>query len=364
VVRDAKTLGKRLDAFEHAAHPACPVTFLQSRLSTDTKNPFDLWSGLDVRHLAAFEAVAATGSIARAARQLGYTQPAVSHQIATLERLAGSRLFDRGSGRGRATLTEAGRLFAIHVDAVNSRLAGARADLDALRDQAHPLRVGAFQSVSARILPALLQRLAREESQVPLDLTEATEEADLLAGLARGDLDFAFALLPTEGDLFATVELLDDPWYLVAPPTGAYPVAISSLRELADVPLIAPRTCRSWMAVADQLQAAGVEPRYAFRTDDNHAIKALVQNGTGVAFLSKLVLDMLGDGLATAPLADLVAPRRIGLAWSADRAQVTGQELFTAVVQEVCDAIANGSRRGPRAIASSPPSRALDNALN
>jgi LysR family hydrogen peroxide-inducible transcriptional activator len=318
---------------------------MQSRLSTDTKNMFDLWSGLDVRHLAAFEAVAATGSIARAARLLGYTQPAVSHQIATLERLVGSRLFDRGSGRGQATLTEAGQIFATHVAAVGSRLASARADLDSLHDQGRPLRVGAFQSVSARILPALVRRLANEEPPLPLDLTETTQEAELLADLAQGDLDVAFVLLPVEGDQFETAELLEDPWYLVGPPTGTYPVVIDSLRELADVPIIAPRSCRSWLEVADQLQQAGVEARYAFRTDDNYAIKGLVESGTGVAFLSKLALDVVSDGVAAAPLGDLVAPRRIGLAWSANRERLPGQELFVTVAREVCATIANDGRR-------------------
>jgi DNA-binding transcriptional LysR family regulator len=72
-------------------------------LPTDPIDIFDLWSGLDSRHLAAFQAVAHTRSVARAAAQLGYTQPAVSHQLATLERLVGARLVDRGSGRGRAS---------------------------------------------------------------------------------------------------------------------------------------------------------------------------------------------------------------------------------------------------------------------
>lgn len=246
-------------------------------------------------------------------------------------------------GRGQATLTQAGRVFAAHAAALGSRLAAARADLDALTDERRPLRVGAFQSVSARILPALVHRLASEEPSVPLELTEATDEAQLLAGLARGELDVAFAVLPVDNDLFETLELLVDPWYLIGPPSATYPVAIGSLRELAEVPIIAPRTCRSWVEVADQLQAAGVQPRYAFRTDDNYAIKALVQNGTGVAFLSKLTLDMVKDGVAASPLCDLIVSRRIGLAWSAERARLPAQDRFTAVAHEICDAIAQGS---------------------
>src|SRR6266536_3070511 len=154
-----------------------PVRSKQSRFMGEPRKILDLWASLDVRRLAAFEAVARTGSISRAAKELGYTQPAVSHQIVTLERLTGSRLFDRGSGRGQATLTPAGHLFATHVEALESRLASAHADLQALQDGAtHTLRVGAFQSVSARILPSLVQELRANDGSPPIELTETSEE--------------------------------------------------------------------------------------------------------------------------------------------------------------------------------------------
>lgn len=311
---------------------------------------FDLWSGLDSRHLAAFQAVARTGSVARAADRLGYTQPAVSHQLATLERLVGARLVDRGSGRGRAALTPAGELFATHVQALERQLASARADLAALADAERAgIRVGAFQSVSARILPALVQRLAAADPAVRLELTESTDEVEPLVALADGRLDFAFALLPLEDPAYEAVELLRDPFCLVGAVGGAYRVDIGSLRELASVPLIAPRTCRSWTAILEQLRAAGVEPTYAYRTNDNLAIKGLVQSGMGVAFLSRLTLQGMDEGLAIAPADELVAPRRIGLAWMAARELLPHQQLLLALAREVCAAVAPGRRNPPSA---------------
>src|SRR5690348_4997197 len=120
----------------------------------------DLWPGLELRHVAAFQAVARAGSFARAAEELGYTQPAVSQQIAALERIAGQRLLERSSGRSSVAPTEAGALLLDHFDTITARLGAARSDLEALASgDGGTIRVGSFQSVSARILPGLLRRL-------------------------------------------------------------------------------------------------------------------------------------------------------------------------------------------------------------
>src|SRR5919106_457238 len=69
----------------------------------------DRWLGVELRHLAALQAISAEGTFGKAARRLGYTQSAVSQQIATLERIVGERLLDRPGGPRPVTLTEAGR---------------------------------------------------------------------------------------------------------------------------------------------------------------------------------------------------------------------------------------------------------------
>ena len=78
----------------------------------------DRWLGIELRHLTALEAVAREGSFGRAAKSLGYTQSAVSQQIAALERIVGARLVDRPGGPRPVSLTEAGELLLRHAEAI------------------------------------------------------------------------------------------------------------------------------------------------------------------------------------------------------------------------------------------------------
>src|SRR3954451_17204633 len=94
----------------------------------------DSWLGVELRHFLALEAVAREGSFGKAAASLGYTQSAVSQQIATLERIVGHRLVERRGAPKPVSLTEAGRLLLIHADAIAARVAAAQADLTSLAE--------------------------------------------------------------------------------------------------------------------------------------------------------------------------------------------------------------------------------------
>ena len=120
------------------------------------------WDELELRHLTTLRAIARAGSFHAAADSLGHVPSVVSQQLAALEAITGTRLVDRGRGRRTVTLTPAGETLLRHADAVEARLGAARADLRAIAaGTAGTLRVGTFQSVSARVLPALLLRFSR-----------------------------------------------------------------------------------------------------------------------------------------------------------------------------------------------------------
>ena len=290
----------------------------------------DLWPGLDLRHLAAFSAVSKTGSFAQAAEMLGYTQPAVSQQVAALEKIVGQRLFDRSSGRAQATLTEAGSILASHVDELTARMALARQDLlDLASGEAGTIRVGAFQSALARILPHVLRRYHSDHPAVRIEAVESNNDIPLLQQVKQGTLSLSFALLPLDSQTFAYRELVLDEFVLVSKPGGSLPTRIDQLHGL---PLIVYRNCRSATALVDFLDSQLGEPNIVFRSDDNAVIEEMVRAGLGVAILPELWTGLgANEGLEVTPLTGIVPPRVVVLAWRADRTLTPASQAFVDV---------------------------------
>ncbi len=296
------------------------------------------WLGIDLRHLAALEAVARTRSFGRAARELGYTQSAVSQQIAQLERIVGQQLFHRPGGPRRVEPTEAGLLLLGHADAIVARLDAARADMAALAEgSAGTLRVGIYQSVGARLLPALVRRFREQWPQVGIRVREESSAADLLRLLEHGELDLTFADLPLREGPFEWAEVLQDPYVLLVSARAelAKLDAAPPLREIAKLPLIGRRTTDE----PERFLAGRVpELNVIFRTDDNGTLGALVAEDLGAAIEPRLVVDPRDRAVKMLPFGSPIPPRTLVLAWHRDRYRSRAAEAFVALAQELAQA--------------------------
>jgi DNA-binding transcriptional LysR family regulator len=308
----------------------------------------DQWLGIEVRHLAALQAVAETGTFRAAAIRLGYTQSAISQQIATLERLVGAKLIERPGGPRAVSLTDTGRLVLRHAEAIIARLQAAQADVTAMVEGgAGSLRVGAFQSAGSRILPELVRRFRADWPRVAVQLIESASDNELLAYVERGDLDLSFVMPPLSDGPFEMVELMRDPWVLLVP-TGS-PLAARreppSLREVAELPLIGARLCRSREQMHAQFRARGLNPNYVFHSDENNTLHGLVAAGAGIGLIPKLAVDPRDERVFAVELGPKVPPRLIGLAWHRDRYRSRAAEAFVELARELC----SGLERAPQA---------------
>ncbi|HEV7133215.1 MAG TPA: LysR family transcriptional regulator [Gaiellaceae bacterium] len=319
----------------------------------------DRWRGVELRHLAALEAVGRHRSFNAAARELGYTQSAVSQQIAQLEKVVGQRLVDRPGGPRKIDLTDAGRLLLRHADAIVAQIDAAKADMAALAEgAAGPLRVGIYQSVGARILPALLRRFREAWPRVEIQVDEETDAADLLRMLEHGALDLTFADLPLPEGPFESEEVLRDPYVLLVAAGSELASRESAppLRELAGVPLI------GWRSTGEPetyLRGRVPDLNVVFRTDDNGTLLGLVAEGLGVAVVPRLVVNPRNPSFVALPFGTRIPPRDIAIVWHRDRYRSAAAQAFAELAHDmgVEYAIASESSSASAASTSRRPGR-------
>jgi DNA-binding transcriptional LysR family regulator len=309
----------------------------------------DSWLGVELRHLAALEAVAREGTFGRAAISLGYTQSAISQQIQTLERLVGERLLERPGGPRAVSLTEAGALLLRHAEPIIARLQAAQADMAALsHGHGGALRIGTFQSVGAKVLPEVMRRFLATWPHIELELRESPSDDDLLRLIERGELELAFAMLPTLEGPFESQEILRDPYVLLVPADHELAgLDRTSIADLGDLTLIGNRACRSTALAEDELVQRGVEVDVAFRSDDNGTVQGLVGAGFGAALVPLLTVDRSDPRVRVLEIEPEIPHRRIALAWHRDRHRSPASRAFAELAAEVCAEVEASLERVP-----------------
>lgn len=283
------------------------------------------WQGVEFRHLAALESIATEGSFSAAAAKTGYSQSAISGQIATLERVIGVRLVKRIRGSRKVTLTREGERLVEHARAINARLNAARADIEQLEETGRDgIRLGTFQGLSQTLLPDVVRVLAADGT--PLALREDMEVDHHVAMLRSGELDVAFVLLPVDDEGIETIELLRDPWVLVV--RTDHPLVWKqrpvTADDISNQPLITLEQLRPQKLIEGSLRAAGAHVRVVTRMNDYASVLSMVSAGLGCGLVPRLAVDADAgatrlSGLRFLPLENQ-PPRLIGLAWSRHRA--------------------------------------------
>jgi DNA-binding transcriptional LysR family regulator len=258
---------------------------------------------MDPKRVLTFRAVASHRSFTRAAQELSLSQPSVSHQIAALEREIGARLLERRPG-GLA-LTRAGELLLEHADAIAERFDLAALQLAEIADeQRSRLRIGAFPTALAGLVPTAVARLRALHARARVTVDEGT--ADELPGRVRsGELHLAVcfqdaALARSEHEGLERRDLLREPFLVALPPdhelAGQDAVRLS---DLADEDWTAAYTDG---LIVSACRAAGFEPRLVSLTRDQLAIRGLITQGLAVTLAPRLLADAF-TGTALRPIA-------------------------------------------------------------
>jgi DNA-binding transcriptional LysR family regulator len=293
---------------------------------------------MDLRHLKHFLAVAETGGISAAARNLGLTQPALSRQIKALEEEIGAVLLDRGAHS--IALTPAGEVLLAEVrklirfsDAMVEKVKAAAGGI--------ALRIGYAPSLAGEFLPVAIERFTQCHPRVRVSLFDSSS-AEMRAGLSSGKLDLVVAT-PGVGaqDPIRWETLREYGWQVVM--SGNHPLARKKHLTAKDLSgqrlLLYDREHYPdyWDRVTDFFRDHGLQAKVAGEFDGVNSLMAALEGNLGIALLAvSIPIDRDGKGRLTArPLENEPTTITVATGVSSERPQPTHvlafiEELKTA----------------------------------
>jgi DNA-binding transcriptional LysR family regulator len=293
---------------------------------------------LDLKLLTTFREVAVRRSFSDAAAALDFTQPAVSQHIGRLERTVGVRLLERDARA--VSLTPAGEVLLRHASAL---LETSRRAEEAVRAAAgigrSVVRVGAFPSAAAGLLPGATRELRARRPDAELDL-HVLEEGPALDALLAGRIEVATIVVsplspssPRSGVEY--LHVCDDELRVAV--SADHPLATRTslaLEELRDEPFLLTEvagTCADSNVVLHAFRAAGYEPAVRFSSDDYQALQGMAASGIGVALIPTMALMSSRRDVVVLPLRGSAPSRRVLAAVRAGERDPLADHLIEAL---------------------------------
>jgi DNA-binding transcriptional LysR family regulator len=268
---------------------------------------------MTLEQLRIFIAVAEYEHVTRAAADLNLTQSATSAAVAALEARYDIKLFNR-IGR-RIELTPAGRLFLVEARGVLARAAAAEnvlAEIAGLKRGS--LRLAASQTVGNYWLPPLMHRYRASYPGITLALSISNTEA-VAAMVREGIADLGFVEGPVDDQALSITPVAEDELVLVVSPALPRPKqkAAVSPADLKAMRWVFRETGSATRALFEQAVAkAGLRMSdidMVLELPSNEAVRAAVEDATGAAVLSKLVVAASIEGGSLIDL-DFALPKR------------------------------------------------------
>ena len=268
-----------------------------------------------LRDLHVLFAVEQSGSMAKAAAQLGITQSAISQMVAELEEALGVRLLDRSPRGVEATVY--GRTLLKYGKAAFDDLRQGIQEIEFLADPGvGEIRIGAPESVSSAILPAIIRRFSQQYPRAHLDV-DTTDVTAAMPKLRDRSLDVVMALggiaredISLASDLKVEI-LFNDELVVVADIHGSWARRRKiDLADLADAPWILAPSGFSNIVLAEAFRARGLDmPKVSLKTFSIHIRANLIAGSPFVTTLPRSVLDHYAHRLPLKALPIALPPR-------------------------------------------------------
>ena len=259
--------------------------------------------------------VAELKNVTKAAEELGYSQPNISHIIRRTEEELGVRLFNRGN-RSILSLTPAGaKLIPLMQEAEEAERNIQRV---ARSYQTDTLRIGCFYSVSVYWLPFILERFTTQYPQVHVSMVQSDSYSELESMLTRGDLDCSF-YAGHYSKKFEHTFLCRDPYYVVAsnkhPVASAASVSIQALEQYGYIPP-SEAFCSSIAQTA--LRKIGNTARISMNSQEDLVTLSMVELNLGISLLPGLIAKNTGLAVTAVPLEENIS-RDVGIIYTSSQ---------------------------------------------
>jgi DNA-binding transcriptional LysR family regulator len=301
---------------------------------------------LNLNQLRIFSEISRAGNITRAAERLDLSQPAVSKQLVELEQSVGMALFDR-LPRG-VRLTPAGELLLNHATRILSAEHAAEQELAELAGLSRGrLSVGASTTIGSYLVPRLFGEFHREHPEIGLELEIANT-----AVIQDAVLDNRVDLGLTEG--FVSSDALDvevvhrDEMVAIAAPGDAWVTRPVAVAALARKPFILREQGSGTRAVVEAaLAQVGVEVEPVMSLGSTEAVKSAVAAGLGIAFVSRLTveLELAAGRLVALDVADLQIRRALHLVRLKSKRTFPAVDAFVRLLRRTFSAAPTSSQR-------------------
>ncbi len=292
---------------------------------------------MNFRHLQAFRAVIATGSLTQAAEALGISQPAASKLISNLERSLGFRLFVRG--HGRVLPTAEAHYFFEQADKALSAIDQLTLVVNDIRDlKAGQLRVASLPGLSLAFLPSVIARFAADCPHVTVSL-QTRSSLKVREWIAAQQFDLGIAEEPLDGPGIEA-----EPFVLrcVCVLPEGHPLASRAVlgpHDIAAEPMISlNHDHQTTVQVEQHFREAGLRRRVAVESQLFAPACALVARGVGLAVVDPLTaVEFVGRGLVARRFEPQVR-FGLGVLYPAQRPRSRLLREFVARLHEELDA--------------------------
>jgi DNA-binding transcriptional LysR family regulator len=271
------------------------------------------FSGDFLQWLRGFYYVATTGSVSVAAVQMLRNQPAISHQVKSLEEELGVTLFDRS--KGKMLLTQEGEELLEHTISIFEIIKEIRAEIGRTdRDICGPISIATTRAINTYYLPGYIIPFQQQNPGVYFDIKGGTLK-NILENVDASSADFGIGSLVSIPESFHYEELFKTRLVLIAPKLDIFEIGIEvTIETLRSLPLLAPPDTSTISILMKELsKKENFEWNVVQKLDSFSLVKRYVQLGMGVSVIDEYAVLEDIDRLNVYPLDAFFSPRSYGI---------------------------------------------------